>query len=949
MALQPGTNLGPYEILSLIGAGGMGEVYLAREIRLGRRVALKVLPAEFTADPQRIVRFEQEARSASALSHPNICTIFALGELPDGRRFIAMEYIDGHTLRHRLTAERVSLREALDISSQIASGVSAAHTLGIIHRDLKPENVLIRPDGLVKVVDFGLAKLALARESEGGGTTYLDAKTDPGSAVGTIAYMSPEQARAQEVDARTDTWSLGVLLYEMVAGRSPFAGKSSGDVLAAILEREPAPLARFDPEAPAELQRIVGKALRKDREQRHQSMKDLLLDLQALREDLHTLARSGSLPSEEPVPVAKQPSTSPGQPIVPSLVAANNRRLIVVTAAVLIAGLVAGAAWWMRARSSAAIATPSSPPVQRNLTRLTFGPGLQTDVTFSPDGRFVAYTSDTAGNFDIWVQPVRGGEPVQITKSPADDTEPDWSPDGSTIAFRSEREGGGLFTVSALGGTERRLLQWGYRPKFSPGDGSLILFSSVSRSVNRFANPKLYLLTLDGSEPREIVSSSRQHLLNLYGWEWYPLGQVLCLSAQTQDGAQDALLVPIDGKPPTVIKAGDSRFAGTEGFVWSPTGESVFFEALTDNGVGNIWRAQYDRAERLFRNPERLTTDTGTDWRIALTRDGHQVGFTLRSRDVRLRSYEVDWQRKALTSDGVALTEEGVQVGDAAYSEDGSRVIYTARRTGDPLDEVRVQALTHTASPRVFTHDQQGRIFFAWSRSGESLAYSRQRIINGTYNFELVRADVKGGNEVAVRGPTPLEYAGPSDWSSDDRFILGSLFRKNKAEEVLAPGSSIVLWPASSRSEPRVVTTDPKYFLTQARYSPDRRWISISADPGAADGPNRVGLVTAAGGKWRPITNSEEWADKPRWSIDGTILCFVTNRAAGRAFNVWCGNFDGTSGEVLQLVQITKFGALRTAVSLEPWSGSIFVGGNHLILPIVQTTGSLWMLDNVDK
>ena len=326
MALQPGATLGPYEILSLIGAGGMGEVYLAREQGLGRRVALKVLPPEFTHDAHRIARFEQEARSASALSHPNICTIFALGELPDGRHFIAMEYIDGHTLRHRLSADRVSLRDALDISSQIAAGVSAAHAVGIIHRDLKPENVVIRPDGLVKVVDFGLAKLAFPTDSHGGGTTHLEAKTDPGSAVGTIAYMSPEQARAQEVDARTDIWSLGVLLYEMVAGRTPFAGTSSSDVLAGILDREPAPLARFDPHAPAELQRIIGKALRKDREQRYQGMKDLLLDLQALRESRGSQALSGDADARGPGPEAP-PTSTPAASTGVALAVAVQRRV----------------------------------------------------------------------------------------------------------------------------------------------------------------------------------------------------------------------------------------------------------------------------------------------------------------------------------------------------------------------------------------------------------------------------------------------------------------------------------------------------------------------------------------------------------------------------------------------------------------------------------------------
>ena len=217
MALQPGTSLGPYEIVSMIGAGGMGEVYLAREISLGRNVALKILPSEFTHDAQRIARFEQEARSASALSHPNICTIYALGELPDGRRSIAMEYVVGETLRHRIATSRLTIREAVDIASQVAAALSAAHATGIVHRDIKPENVMLRPDGFVKVLDFGLAKLTAASESGAAESTQTAFRTNAGTVVGTIAYMSPEQARGQQVDPRADIWSLGVLLYEMVA------------------------------------------------------------------------------------------------------------------------------------------------------------------------------------------------------------------------------------------------------------------------------------------------------------------------------------------------------------------------------------------------------------------------------------------------------------------------------------------------------------------------------------------------------------------------------------------------------------------------------------------------------------------------------------------------------------------------------------------------------------
>src|SRR5918993_3450480 len=263
MPLQAGTRLGPYEVVAPVGAGGMGEVWLATELRLGRKVALKLLPPDLTRDPSRILRFEQEARAASALNHPNVCTIYALDQTSEGQHYIAMEYVEGETLRRRLATSRLSVREALDIAIQVASALSVAHAASIIHRDIKPENVMLRPDAVVKVLDFGLAKLAAAGPP-GADTTQMGVNTDAGTVVGTAAYMSPEQARGQQVDARTDIWSLGVMLYEMVAGRSPFAGPSGSDAIAAILQHEPPPLARFEPDAPPELQRIVTKALRKD-------------------------------------------------------------------------------------------------------------------------------------------------------------------------------------------------------------------------------------------------------------------------------------------------------------------------------------------------------------------------------------------------------------------------------------------------------------------------------------------------------------------------------------------------------------------------------------------------------------------------------------------------------------------------------------------------------------
>jgi eukaryotic-like serine/threonine-protein kinase len=495
MPLGPGSRLDSYELVSPLGSGGMGEVWLATEVRLGRKVAVKLLPDELTRDPQRVSRFEQEARTASALNHPNVCTILALGQAADGQHYLAMEYVDGETLRTRLGTSRLTLVQSLDIAVQIASALVAAQAAGIVHRDIKPENVMLRPDGLVKVLDFGLAKITTASTPGAAEPTRTAFRTDAGSIVGTVAYMSPEQARGQPIDARTDIWSSGCVLYEMVAGRSTFGASSSGDTLAAILGREPPPLARFEPDVPAELQRIVSKALRKDRAQRYQTAQDLLLDLQALREEVQAQRRSGSSPAT-PVEESGRAATGTSQ--------SGPRRWRVLAGAALavLAIAVAAAAWW--STRSAPRATASSAPVQRNLTRLTFGPGLQTDATFSPDGRFIAYASDRAGNFDIWVQPTAGGEAVQVTRSEAHDTQPDWSPDGSTIVFRSERAGGGLFDVPALGGLERQLTSVGTHPSWSP-DGREILFLDATAPGEGTRPLRMYALSVEDNTAREVL------------------------------------------------------------------------------------------------------------------------------------------------------------------------------------------------------------------------------------------------------------------------------------------------------------------------------------------------------------------------------------------------------------------------------------------------------------
>src|SRR5437773_5843449 len=361
MTIATGTKLGRYEIRSKIGAGGMGEVYLAHDTKLDRKVALKILPAEVAAHQDRMRRFVQEAKTASGLNHPNILTIYEIEQI-DSVNFIATEFIDGVTLRQRMRNAPMKLREVLDVAVQIASALSAAHAANIVHRDIKPENTMLRRDGIVKVLDFGLAKLTERVPPDSVDTEAPTSfKTDPGTVVGTAIYMSPEQARGLDVDSRTDIFSLGVLIYEMLAGRLPFEGSNTNEIVASILsDKEPPPLARYAREVPAELERIVAKALRKNRDERYQTIKDLLLDLKSQKQRLEferKLARSKA-PNAKSAPMTEaQTETSPvielgvrptiGESGPTSAIHISNRAALIAVA-LLIVALVGAYIYFMR-------------------------------------------------------------------------------------------------------------------------------------------------------------------------------------------------------------------------------------------------------------------------------------------------------------------------------------------------------------------------------------------------------------------------------------------------------------------------------------------------------------------------------------------------------------------------------------------------------------------------
>jgi serine/threonine protein kinase len=360
-----GRTLGHYRLLELLGKGGMGEVYLAFDTRLARKVAIKLLPPQFTADVDRVRRFEREAQAASALNHPNILTIHEIGREGD-LYFMATELVEGQTLRQRITGGRMKLEEALEVALQVAAALSAAHAAGIVHRDIKPENIMLRPDGYVKVLDFGLAKLteqtSASQLTDSDAPTRLPLETEPGAIMGTLSYMSPEQTRGQKVDARTDIWSLGVVLYEMTTGQLPFSGPTASDIIVSILDRKPVSLTKHLGRVPPELESMVARALVKDREERYYAIQDLGLELKGLKRRLELEAELGSAASAESsgteAAAMIEETPSPPSAAPPRTTAEPSRRArspaLIAAAAVLVITLIGLAAWgWLRPQPAA--------------------------------------------------------------------------------------------------------------------------------------------------------------------------------------------------------------------------------------------------------------------------------------------------------------------------------------------------------------------------------------------------------------------------------------------------------------------------------------------------------------------------------------------------------------------------------------------------------------------
>jgi len=809
VTLPAGTRLGSYELTDALGVGGMGEVYRARDVRLGREVAVKVLPADAAADGQSRARFEQEARAASALNHPNILTVHDIGDSQAGL-FIAMEYVDGRTLRELLAAGPMPIRKLLPIAAQIADGLAKAHEAGIVHRDLKPENVMVNRDGFVKILDFGLAKLAVP-SAEGGSqlATMAGPGTRPGVVLGTVGYMSPEQASGQPVDFRSDQFSLGAILYETATGKRAFQKKTAVETLSAIIRDEPEPIASINPAAPAPVRWIVERCLAKEPGDRYASTRDLARDLK------QAVDRISETSGE--APAMRKP-----------------KKRTVWWAAALLALLAAGVAdLALRLRpGSAAKAAPAT------LRRVTFTPGLEDEPSFSPDGKFLAYTTDERGNLDVVVQPLSGGQAIRIAETDADEGEPAWSPDGSKLAFVSARDRGGrlgialntsalepylnakfgdIFLAPALGGSAVKLVEDGYYPSWSP-DGKRIVFMS-----NREGRIGIWTISADGGAPAGLTHGDTID----YQPAWSPDGKWIAFGSGQTPGRFVLKVVAAGGGTPVVL-------AGDYGYVtkptWSADGRAVFFSGER-NGILNAWRVAWDGTRP--GKPSRVTIGQGQDASLSISRDGRKLAFAALRNEPNIWELDVSTGRlRAVTSGGGPDYPQ--------RSPDGKTLLVQSMRSGE-LAVWSTDLEGHFLSQ--LTPGQAGEPQARWSPDGRQISFGRDGKVwilpIGSMNARAAATTEGGGTE----------------WSPDGKSIaIGA--RGGPAASV----GDIEVFDVETGKARRV--TSLRKDVDYPTWSPDGKQIAFQLQRGAI---REIWVVPAEGGEPRPLTRDLE-DSHPAWS-----------------------------------------------------------------------------------
>jgi Tol biopolymer transport system component len=725
VTIQAGSRLGPYEIVAPLGAGGMGEVWQALDPRIGRQVAIKVLHPSLSGSEDLVHRFEQEARTAGQLNHPNLIAVFDVGR--EGElAYLVTELLQGDTLRERLAGGPLPKQRAIEWASGIASGLAAAHEKGVVHRDLKPENVFITKDNRVKLLDFGLARLmnvGFAASGETGAPT--DRRTDPGKVMGTVGYMSPEQVRAQPVDHRSDLFSFGAIFYEMLTGVRAFHRDSSVETMNAILKEEPPETSATSLNVHPALERIVRHCLEKHPEARFQSARDLAFDLESL-------------------------STTSGTAPAIAGAAARRKRLWPVAAAFGVIG-IATVAYWLGSRAAGGSTTASLAPRTLSFTRVTELPGPELQPTLSPDGRMVVYASGLSGNLDLYMMRVGGDRAIPLTSDPANDSEPSFSPDGERIAFRSERDGGGLFVMGATGESVRRVTNAGFDPAWSP-DGKRLAYADeeVTDPYSREAQSALWTVEVGSGKAARVFAGDAVQP------SWSPDGRRIAFWANDA-GQRDIKTISASGGEPISV----TRDVATDWSPrWSPDGRWLYFSS-DRGGSMNLWRIGIDSETGKPRSePQAITRGVHSLAYASFSSDGSRLAAMAYESYYEQTLYRID--PNAPTAARPVRTLRNPSASWCRLSPDGDWL--ACRTAGVPEDLVLVRA--DGGEMRRLTSDQAKDRNATWDPTGERLVF--MSTLSGAWETWSIRVD---GSDRRLL--TSLD-AFTGTWSPDGRYFLGT-------------------------------------------------------------------------------------------------------------------------------------------------------------------------------